>query len=174
MHYNAWEAEVGSPRPHSATKSRLFHAHSLVRPPAEPFPRPGRSTSAPARAANVNDGALAPPQGSSLTGASTTASSRRRGRGGRDIIADVIYPARKPSKMRAPADGESAWPHNSGDTAGARRPGDRVKALQTYFAANAQAGNGTQREWRSGVNPQQLCGDEETRPRTGAKSFRRL
>src|SRR5690348_7242358 len=79
MHYNAWEAEVGSPRRHSATKSRLFYAHSLVRPPAEPFPRPGRSTSAPARAANVNDGALAPPQGSSLTGASTTASSRRRG-----------------------------------------------------------------------------------------------
>src|SRR5690349_25092775 len=79
MHYNAWEAEVGSPRRHSATKSRLFYAHSLVRPPAEPFPRPGRSTSAPARAANANDGALAPPQGSSLTGASTTASSRRRG-----------------------------------------------------------------------------------------------
>src|SRR5262249_10855470 len=34
-------------------------------------------------------------------------------------------------------DGESARPHNPGDAAGTRRPGDRVKTLHTYFAANA-------------------------------------
>jgi hypothetical protein len=68
------------------------------------FPRPGRSSRAPARAANVNDGASAPPAGPpSLTGASTLAAS---GGTGEDIatLMPINCLDQPPINCRVPAD----------------------------------------------------------------------
>ena len=42
------------------------------------------------------------------------------------------------------------------------------------FAAMHESESGTQCEWRSGISPRQLCGEQETSPRTGATWFRQL